>query len=269
MECRKCYKPIALGQGTTHRECGHHTHLLCLDKTNPNFRNCVECEAGEARLPVKESASFEGHDYVRNPVVGKKCDPELKKLFEQNVSIESFILGDKLYLQEMLHLGVTIDTFLKNGYTCDDLLKFQDLASKDQRVNALFALQCNADHFRAYPGQLPVAKLGITPQNLINDFGLSFEENWGPLCVGEGAREWTMADLYKLGFTADDVYAAGLHTLKQFNALAPTEELTAKMGFTQHDIDMLYPPKQQPARKRIQAPVKGVVVQKKRWGLKK
>lgn len=265
--CAVCWKRVEFGKGAD-QECGHVTHYKCLSDRDNVFEKCDQCEHGDAILPIKEIASFDGHDYVREPMEKTSCSREIERLFVKQVPIEGILIGKNLHLQELLHNGVTIDTFLKHGYDWQDLVKFQDMAEPgSRREMALYALHCNAEHFRKYADKLPLQELKIKPKSLVENFGLVFGEGYGPLGVinGQNDMPWTLEALLKLGIRKPELYAAGLYTFKQMKELASSEAELKLAGFTQKDMDSLYPPR----KVKEYVEFSNVAMKKKRHGLKK
>jgi len=261
MNCSKCWKLIKLGEGIKH-DCEHNTHALCLPKnpTDKDFEKCFKCRNQQQTLPIKEITSFDGYDYVENPIATQQQPNEyINKIFKDCDTIEEIVLGHGLHLQEMLFNGVTIDTFLQNGFDWKDLIKIQDLSNPgEKRIKALFALKCNAEDFHNYPDKLPVKELKITPLNLIDDFGLYFPKD-GLLSThyGQNDFEWTLNDLKKLGIRNTDLWDAGLQSARQYEGLLPTRD----------EINQMFP--QQPQRKHQNDYNSNIIVKPARHGLRK
>jgi len=284
--CYICFRDIEIGQGFDFSKCKHSAHYECVDEEIDNFALCADCDPAapnetKNKLPIKEISQYEGHDYITQPVIMPYQD-SLDVAFQGKPSMEKIIIGNELHMQRLLWAGMTIDDFLRFGYTWEDLQKFADLAKPgERRVATLFALGCTADHFRFYPDRLPAKKMGVTPKDLRESFGLGFAEKDGPLTVfnipPHPDHPWRLSDLAALGFKAEDVFAAGLYRYKQLLSLDPTEQEMAEMKFKQRDIDELSP-RQRPADVYRREEKKegliifndtGVTVKKQYCGLKK
>ena len=269
MNCSKCWGNVQITDAVDH-ECGHYTHYGCMPKNTKDmdFDKCFKCNNSDQviTLPIKEITSFKNRDYVLNPIQDIVYNTQFDKIFQKCDTIEDLVLGNNLHLQEMLHNGVTIDILLDNGFDWDDLVKFKDLNEPgERRIGALFALKCTAEHFHKYPNKLPIKEMNITPENLIDDFGLYFPDDC-PLSTRFGNNEisWTLKDLIKLGISSQDLWDAGLVLQRQYeDLLPPIDELnkmfpsSLRLNTKQQDVHInanVYTPK--------------VVFKKKRHGLK-
>lgn len=243
-ECPVCLLTVVPGLSIKH-ECGHRTHGECMDQDNPNFEKCARCLNIAPKLAISQPTSFEGNDYVMNPI-GKSILGSIKKIWSKEVPIQTRLQEGKplehlmakydCHLQRMLANGITLDDFLMNGYTFDDLQVYDDIKNGGDRAKkALIALQCNAEHLRSMP-TLPY----ISAKSVVEDFGLYFPENDALSVVGGKNQEaWTLADLDRLGFTVKDLFGAGLTLYEQYEDLEPTPQLERKMGITKRDLDEL------------------------------
>jgi len=256
--CSKCYKVVVLGDGVKHETCEHMSHYHCLDKDNPDFLNCYQCKGGKDLVPVKEITNVQGHNYILNPMFVKYDAFVMDPIFNTEPSIERLIIGEECHLQLLLYYGVTIDHLLEIGYDHNDLVKFADMSHPgEQRLRALYALQCTAEHFRDYPKKLPVKELEISPVHLVEKFGLRFPDGQDSSLITDGGKNnipWKMSDLLALGFTADTIFGTGLYSYAQLKSLCPTDSELAKAKFTQKQIDQLYPPKVSPVKPKPREP---------------
>lgn len=249
-ECPVCFKSVSKGLSITHEVCGHMTHGHCMDQTNPDFDRCVNCQSGST-LQVSNAPSsprsFQGRDYIGDPMMDSagilaslsgmlKRNPA-KELLAKGKSLKHLKAQHDAHLQYMLHHGVTIDDYLKNGYTYADLERcYSDLTTR--RKDTLFALGCNADHFRL--DQVPIGK-DISGSDMIEYFGLHFPPGCQPLVAYGSSVEkpWTMKDLIKLGLRAKDLRSAGLEYFEQYQNLFPQDREEEIMGITDEFVEEL------------------------------
>lgn len=158
-------------------------------------------------------------------------DPEF--LLKNRVPVRDILRFNKLGLQHMLKVGITMTDFLSNGYTWNDLILFEDIGRKGAtraKQTLSIGLQTTANHFRDYPDALPYAKVAkhadLQAYDLCTHFGLSFEtvrdEKEGPVpsalqCGGD--YKWTARDCVRLGLKMDDLSKFGLILLQQYQDL--------------------------------------------------
>lgn len=229
-------------------DCGHWVHTKCLDKKNPNFVQCtVNCN-GNNTNEREELPATDKNDYVLNPpnrtknyVLGlfKKKDECYGWLAEKKPI--KWMIQDKGYgLQRLLEAGVSINHFIENNYTWDDLKIFKDLSLPERGRMALVALGCNAEHFRDYPQTLDgaIKDLEITPKHMVELYGISFpEDSDKPMCVVDATNNvpWTASDLVKLGFKMKDLKLSGMQYYEQFEHLRPSEADYDALGISEND----------------------------------
>ena len=276
MKCSKCYGEVTFGEQTKH-DCGHYTHSLnCMKEIDGEycFKYCSACDPEQKNppliLPIDEVKEYYGNNYIDEPG-NIRYNTDMDTLFKTRPSMETIIIGNELHMQELLANGVTIDTFLKYGYTWNDLVKFKDLSEPgNRRIETLFALHCNAEHFRDYPKELPYRKMEITQKNMIDDFGLEFLKNKSLSTKhGQNTREWTIEDVDKLNLSNKDLFYAGLEEIDQYYDLKPSKKRADIM------YDIFFPPEktQQIERTYIRDNNNNnnnkVVVKRKFHGLKK
>jgi hypothetical protein len=200
----------------------------------------------DAELPIDEIKSFAKRDWIANPDLSLEPNPIVEGFFEKYDDIRDIILKENCHLQELLFNGVTIDSFLDNGFDWNDLKQFKDLSEPNlRRIEALFALKVTAEDFLRHPTKLPYKEMGITPDNMIFDFGLHFPENAPLTCLhGRNDIDWSMDDLRSLGWEMKDLLSAGLKTRRQLEAL----------GATQKELDQMFPPQPQQQEFRRRGP---------------
>lgn len=252
--CPSCRKTVQAGILGMRLDCGHWVHTNCLPKKDPDFDKCVACK-GEVDLStplvdINEPLSFNGHDYVQNPVdrpssswFGQKKGDPFHWLAEKK-PLEWIIQEKGFNLQRMLHAGVTMDDFVNNGYRWKDLKTFRDFADQNNTVRgreALFALKTNAEHFRDYLGTEVIQELGITGRHLVEMYGFMFPDGDISLRVvgGKNDRQWKAGELVSLGMKMSDLFGAGLDYIEQYADLEPTDQDEDALGVTDKDVEEL------------------------------
>ena len=259
-ECPSCRKTVPPGMYGIRLECSHWVHTKCLDKKEPDFEKCAACK-GDVDLNVpmvdaEEPTCIDGRDYVLEPVesdsyfTSKRGEPF--SWLAQKKPIEWMIHNQGYGLQRMLQAGVKLDDFVKNGYTWEDLKVFRDFSNKDnlpRARDALFALRCNAEHFRDYSHLLgsAISDLGINGRHLVELYGFYFPTEGQPLSVvgGKNEKYWSANQLTQLGMKMEDLFGAGMETLDQYAHLEPTDADEKKLGTTDEDVAALCPPQQE------------------------
>ena len=242
--CSYCFKEVKDGIYAMHLDvCRHWVHTGCLDKKDPDFDNCPQCK-GEIKLI--EPPPINKRDYISDPlqpsywdnfkISWKKKEPFVS--LDAQTPIVDLIIHKQYGLQKLLEAGVTIEDFIQNDYTWDDLKKFKDIGdvnNKDRAKKALVALRCNAEHFRdAYHILGPAIKdLGITGRDMVELFGIYFDDKKPePMQVAGGLNNilWNASDVLKLGMTMKDLYGARLTWAEQYLDLHATDEEAKKLG---------------------------------------
>jgi hypothetical protein len=221
MNCSYCFTEVKADIFGLKIDCGHWVHTNCLNKKDPDFDNCPECK-GEVKL-VEPCAS---RDYISEPLPDSwwnNIKISLKKepftFLGQKMSIRNLIIQKRYGLQKLLESGVTINDFLQNNYTWEDLKTFEDFnKDKERSKAALVALKCNAEHFRDHYHVLGncIKELDINGKDMVEMFGIYFTEK--------------TADVVKLGIKMKDLYGARLTWAEQFESLKPTMEEMKIMG---------------------------------------
>lgn len=250
-ECVLCKKIINPALSIKH-ECNHWTHVDCLpDQENPDFENCEACagrfDPSKPLLPEVEPRPKNGRDYIMNPLepgmfysIRKKFS-EPHQLLKQQSPIDWMMREHDIGLQTLLAEGVTIDDFLNNGYTWENLVLYKDLEKKNDRsIYALCALKTTIDHFRDYADQLPLKEMTfIKPSHIREYFGLQFDPSDDYL-KSPYSDDWTAGDVVELGLTMDNlINDIGMYNLQQYINLNPNEELEKKLRATPKHIEFL------------------------------
>lgn len=265
-ECPVCRTTVPPGLHGIRLECSHWVHTKCLDKKDPDFEQCAACK-GDVDLSVplvdaNEPSCIDGRDYVQEPLASDSYFTSLRsrsKVFTwlaERKPIEWMIRNQGYGLQRMLQDGVTMDDFMKNGYTWQDLRTFKDFSVGGERGRqALFALKGNAEHFRDYAHLLGsvIPDLEINGRHLVELYGFYFPSANEPLSVVNGRNEkhWTAAQLATLGMKAQDLFGAGMETVDQYAHLQPTAKDERVMGITNADMDALMQPVEEQAEQVI------------------
>jgi len=241
--CPTCSKTVEAGLYGMKLECNHWIHTKCLDKANPNFEKCGKCllsPPSGTKLSL-EADALDGRDYIANPVNSAGWMYKLIKkepfIWLQDHKNLQWIMNEKGYgLQKLIQAGVSINDFLQNGYSWDDLKIYKGI--QERPIKALKALKCNAEHFREYPIK---GKIEMDGRALVEEFGLVFPPGGKPLtCVGgENKKPWIARELTELGFKIKDLYGAGMEYVEQYAALYPTDEDEVLLEVKDSDIDAL------------------------------
>lgn len=269
-QCPACRTTVPPGLHGIRLECSHWVHTKCLDKKNPDFDQCVACKGVvDLNVPlvdVNEPTCIDGRDYVQEPVASNSVLSSLGRhkrepftFLAEKKSIEWMIRNQGYGLQKMLQAGVTMNDFLNNGYTWQQLRTFKDLSedapSKERSRMALYALKTNAEHFRDHPHLLGsvIPDLEINGRHLVELYGFYFPENGQPLSVVGGKNEsyWNASDLVKLGMKAQDLFGAGMETLDQYQHLQASQEDARALEMTGSDIESLYEPEPEIVRESV------------------
>jgi hypothetical protein len=241
MNCSYCFKVVNAGLYGIKLNCGHWVHSKCLNKKEPDFDNCAECK-GE--ITLKEPLPNNKRDYINEPLADswwltfKKTawKKEPFTFLNEQIPIRELILQKQYGLQKLLEAGVTIDDFLSNQYTWDDLKTFQDFQQNNNRSKeALIALKCNAEHFRDYYHVLgkAITDLNITGRDMVELYGIYFTEKTpDPMMVagGKNIKLWSASDVLKLGMTMKDLYGARLQWYEQYANLEASEDEAKRLG---------------------------------------
>jgi hypothetical protein len=228
----------------------------------PDFNKCDRC-LGKVSDKVPEPRTADGRDYVMQPMdetFFARVRRNIPSVFNRNQTKETstdpfFLLRQgpvqcpvswlidykRMGLNHFLSQGVTIDDFLDNGYTWDDLKKFEAFGEPGKGVQALFALRTTADHFRQYPHALPVATLrqeiGLKSGDLCEYFGLHFPPA-GPL-TSPKSNDWTAEDCVALGLKMEDLMEFGMQYVEQYRDLQPTAAIEAQLEPTDAHVNEL------------------------------
>ena len=250
-DCSSCGKVAEPSLSIRHRECGHMTHTDCVG-AKPNFKLCQVCVSGD--IPRKaggedvfttgEPHLQDGIDYINNPgqktrnglisasfglvksalIKEKKKPPKPtpEEVLRSRAPISEVFSKHKYGMDHMLRDGITIDDFLVNGYTLDDLQKFEYLnGTKPRKCLNCFTngLGLTANHLRDYPDELPINQFKkltkIAPEEFCTRLGLEFPEDSGLVCFGDD--NWNAMDMVGFGLTMDDLMDDfGMYAVEQY-----------------------------------------------------
>lgn len=271
-QCVVCHTHADAGK-SLRVECGHRTHTACLAKINVpiNYTKCPQCLGHVDESVSREVDTLDGVDYVVNPptftnlgALRAAATNVLKVLARSNtvdtanpfsllcqgpyqMPITSIIRNHDIGLQHMIKAGVTIDDFLDNGYSLEDLKSFKDLSGErgDARAQlALSTLQLTADHMRIYGSTtLPIETLrndyGVTPEVICSTYGLTCPEG-GYVLSSPLSEDWLARDVVALGFKMDDLLDyAKMEYQEQYFALEATAKDEIALGATLAHVSRL------------------------------
>jgi len=240
-KCSICRKEATPGSSINHDECRHWSHTECLDSLlgdDIDFDYCPKCTGN---VTSAEPTPEDGNDYIVNPILVDTSGIGIE-LLNKKTPIEKIIAEHDLGLQHLIGQGVVIDDFLSNGYTMDDLLKFNDMKSRPQQ--ALYTLGLTPDHILMYADTLlEPSKLkdtfGITPADICSLYGLSYN---GDHLVSAHHDHWVAGEVVKIGLIMEDLMKyAGLSSLEQYLSLEPTPEDEENLKATHKHIQLLMP----------------------------
>ena len=222
-------------------------------------------------VDATEPMCIDNRDYVQDPVASDSYFSSFGRYKKEPFTwlaakkpIEWMVREKGFGLQRMLQNGVTMDDFVNNGYTWENLKAFRDFGSGENHARAreaLFALKCNAEHFRDSAHLLGsmVQDLEINGRHLVELYGFYFPADGKPLSVvgGKNEKYWSGTEVAQLGMKMDDLFGAGIETLDQYIHLDLTAQDEVAMGVTQKDLDDLEQPVEevvyveQPRQQRI------------------
>jgi hypothetical protein len=291
MQCAVCCERADPSLSIRHRQCGHHSHARCL-REPVNYKLCGVCSGEIPERPAAAVAAglFEGEphttdgiDYVLHPgqkqnrysvlnlaasILSRKKEDSLAttqdfgRLLDNKVKLQVIMERNKLGLDHALQQGITAHDFLKNGYTWNDLLQFEDISKKGSKraLQALTTgLKANANLFRDYPDAFPFDKIKehtkFESKDLCLLFGLYFPEN-GPLEC-ENDQKWNAQDCVNLGLKIDDLQDFGLCLEQQYIDLMGTlnskeaDKAEAELGTTLEHLKGLKKLNASPVPKKV------------------
>lgn len=302
MSCPVCRKFADIALSIQHEACGHRSHVDCLVEPY-DFDNCAACAApvehavaqsraaAATAMAIREPRTTDNINYILNPgrkqpastiakvaawvpglsarfveTIDNTTNPEF--LLRHHVPIQDIMIDHDMGLDHFLKAGVTMDDFLTNRYTWDDLLLFEDISgrrgsSKLPLQAITIGLKANANHFQAYADAFPYEKVrahtGFQPVELGELFGLYFPEDGSPLQC-EGNWDWRARECIEMGLTMDDLCVLGLQYVDQYAALMSglnakdVATMQKKLGVKPEHLKALMEPPQEPVRVVAVAP---------------
>lgn len=220
-------------------------HAGCIKKYNgSDVTKCIACSGKTVTIPSIEEVVYNGHDYIAEPrpTTVWLRNKEPFTFLSNKMPISHLVCEKKWGLHRMLASGVTIDDFLKNGYTWNDLKYFKDMQKRPRE--ALYALGCNMEHFRDYAHSLPAAEIGIKGSDYSEWFGFQFLDKKGPPTVagGKNTVTWKCDDLLALGITFEDLRYSGMTHVEQFAHIEANDSQETQLGVTDENFKKLIPP---------------------------
>lgn len=235
-KCSVCNQVIIVGETAfDENTCGlHYAHTKCIRTTNTGSFECKICNApisypslDELRSDARcedDSDSFHEEDVeIGLPTVSifggmKKMTSGWFKdrvetstnpffLLSQKYSVSDFIRTKKMGLVELVNNNsVSIQDFLKNGYTLVDLCNFPQIADNEIGFPTLIGMGLTHAHLVEYKDQIPPKQMvefyGVTPDLIINELKYDFE----PPSRGG----WLIEDYVDYRFKMEDLIEAGL-----------------------------------------------------------
>ncbi|MBX9635981.1 MAG: hypothetical protein K2Q45_00330 [Nitrosomonas sp.] len=268
--CSQCALEAEAHLSIQHTKCHHYSHVDCLSEPH-NFELCPSCASGDApKTPMAAAAAAavgaqavggephttDGRNYILYPgtkagtstlkIIGswlsKQPEENVKTsqnpifLLNNKVPIETIMRQNKLGLDHFLKAGVTMDDFLKNNYSWNDLMKFEYLQKGGKRAfqTLTIGLKANANHFRDYPDLFPPnevqSHIGFKNADYCKSFGLEFDPHGPLMCNGDD--RWSANDCLALGLNIDDLIDFGLVYIQQYEdlmtGLTPSEAQDAE-----------------------------------------
>lgn len=176
-------------------------------------------------------------------------EPGPLEMLRERTPIDTMIKRHRLGLHHALKVGANIMDYLGNGYSWRDLLRYEDIGrmGAERATQALRALGTDANHFRAYPSQMPWSEVrkhcGLETSDLNEQFGLHFPPD-GPLECN-GSEEWSASDVLRLGVQMDDLLSFGMTYRGQYADLMHglsskrAAQLEAQLGATARHVSQL------------------------------
>jgi hypothetical protein len=250
--CPVCNKSVKIGLGIQHEVCKHYSHAHCMDQVEPNFEYCATCALGPTELGPTAPQTYNGRDYVANPLPSEGIRKLWKKMtrklphLSKGLDMKHLIAEHQYHLQYLLSESITMNELIQHGYTLKHMVEaHDDLAGKngaDRKLLALSALCCDATHFRSNENYQLVSDV-VTPTELVNRFGLYFPVD-APLSVfGDTPSDgtpFTLKELYGMGFTSmQELIDAGMEYRDQYDDLMPDKTTEARMNITREDVARL------------------------------
>lgn len=167
----------------------------------------------------------------------------------------ALLLRKKFDFNRCVQKGITMDDFLRCGYSIGDLAGFPEVTPQlasdgitPLGVQALQALKTTASHFRQYPSALPMEAVrqltGLTNKHLVEQFYLRFHPVSGimsPRANMPPDTEWTIDQLRYMGFStmAQFIEELGLRKVSHYWALNPGEREVQLLGVTARHMKYL------------------------------
>lgn len=274
INCVICQKGIDVRRDMTidFYPCHCYVHANCLPSQNDiayGDDDCPQCKQSSPLQPLVQSIAepvAPGEDWVTTPppapgvlrsmyarvadtlVTDDRDVNHPRRLLQQHKPLKWIIQEKKWGLSHLVAMGVTLQDFLDNNYSLDELCVFQDIGgpatTPQRKQRALVRLGVDPDMLIDYQHLLPIETLrrdfALTPACIS---AISFNGGLGFHPI-EGLRtpasaQWTLDNVIYLGYTYDDLLRCGLRYQEQWDELEPTQDHMTALHVTDDDIAAL------------------------------
>lgn len=247
-------------------DCGCYSHTAC-HNVESDFQ-CARCRVGSKaaslRLPYTEVNNYPDFDWVtvdRKDLMARVTSARVALgkwlsigathvqdtenpliLMRTKMSLETIMRRRNWCLGDFYFRGVTLDNFVQNGYSLDDLQKVsQDV--RERPLATLRRLGLTPDHLVEYNNLLPIEKLQFKPQDIASKMtggGLGYNPKVKCICSAGSGAKWTVDELLHLGFVFDDLVSIGVNTRERWESLGKiSRDQLKKLGARPQDIASL------------------------------
>jgi hypothetical protein len=163
-------------------------------------------------------------------------------LMRSKLALETIMRRRKWCLADFYFRGITLDNFVHNGYSLNDLRT----VSKDVRDRPLATLRkfgLTPDHLVENNDLFPIAALQFKPRDIASvqtGGGLGFNPKTKCVCSPASGAKWNLEELLYLGFVFDDLVSIGVNTQDRWETLGKlTKDQIERLGIQPGDIQGL------------------------------